>query len=101
MDNPLRLTSKGRRKFLIRKCPAECGEKGIAIVVALLILRMLPEVTALPPSSVVVFVSYNSPVLCLCVCVRCVSGVGACAGAARLSVHFPPVLQGPPSEASV
>ena len=38
-DNAHRLASMGRRKFL-RKCPAECGEKGGTIVVMLLVRRV-------------------------------------------------------------
>ena len=50
----------GRRKFLLRRYPAECGKEGDAIVVTLLVPRVPQEVTALPPSSVAVFVSSNS-----------------------------------------
>jgi len=77
-DNPHSLASMGRRKFLLQKCSAECGEKGGAIVVTSLVPRVSWKVLALPPSSVAVFVSSNSPILCrvcvcVCVCV-CVSG---------------------------
>ena len=49
----------GRRKFLFRKCLAECGEKGEAIIVASLGPRFPHEVTVC---------------VCVCVCV-CVFGV--------------------------
>ena len=49
----------GRKKFLLNKCPAECDEKGGAIVVKSLVPRLPRDVTALPPNSVAV-----------CVCVR-------------------------------
>ena len=35
------LASMGRRKFLLRKCPANCGQKICAIVVASLVLSAL------------------------------------------------------------
>ena len=55
----------GKRKSLPKKCPAEYGEKGGAIFVTSMGPRVPREVTALPPSSVAVFGSSNSPVLCL------------------------------------
>ena len=53
----------GRRKFLLKKCPADCGEKGAAVVVRLLVPRVLQEMMELPPSSVAVFVLSNIAVL--------------------------------------
>ena len=44
------------------KCPAECGEKGDAIV-TWIVPRVPQEVTVLSPSSLVVFVLSNSPAL--------------------------------------
>ena len=44
----------GRRKFLLRRYPAECGKEGDAIVVTLLVPRVPQEVTALPLRSVCV-----------------------------------------------
>ena len=41
MDNPHRYASTGR-KFLLRKCPTEWGEKGGASVVTLLV-PIVPE----------------------------------------------------------
>ena len=72
MDNPRRLAFMGWRKFLLGKCPAECGEKFGAIVVTSLVPREPRKVTALPPSSgVVCLVSQSCVVmqvrLCLCV----------------------------------
>ena len=76
MDKFQRLASMGRKKFLLRKCLTECGEKGgTTFVVSLpLVLRVPWKVTAHPPSSVAVFVSSNSLVLChlcssVCACV--------------------------------
>ena len=66
-DNPHRLATIGRSKFLLWKCPAECGEKGGAIVVTSLVPREPCEVMTLPPSFVVVFVSSNSRLVLYCV----------------------------------
>ena len=60
-----RLASMWRRKFLLRKSPEECAEKGGAIVVTSLVPRISQKVMTLPPSSVAVFISSNSGA---CVC---------------------------------
>ena len=54
MDILHRLAFMGRRKFFLRKFPAECCEKGGAIVVTLLLPVVPREVTGLPPNEVAV-----------------------------------------------
>ena len=60
----------GSRKFLPRKCPAECGEKSGAIVATSLKPRVPWEVTAFLPSSV--GVSYMF--ICISMCEMYVCG---------------------------
>ena len=88
-DNPHRLPSTGRRKFLFRKCPAECGEKDSAIVVTLLVSRVPWGVTALPPSSLAVCLVQNSCVVsCVFVCMSmCVSAPIQALDHVKLKLH--------------